>query len=237
MPKLVLLRHGLSVWNYENRFTGWTDVDLSDQGVAEAVRAGEALRAEAEVDPTCAITSLHTSVLTRAVKTANFALDAAERSWVQVKRHWRLNERHYGDLQGKNKAESAKIFGDEQVHIWRRSYSTPPAPLEITDERHPANDPKYRHVPKDQLPATESLKDVVERLIPYWVDQIAPELFAGETVLVTAHGNSLRAMVKYLDGVSDEDIMGIEIPTGVPLLYDLDQDLKPVSSRYLGKEN
>ena len=228
---LVLLRHGESVWNLENIFTGWTDVRLSEKGRAEAVAAGELL-----ADEGIAPEVVHTSYQRRAINTAALALDAMDRGWIPVHRHWRLNERHYGALQGLNKKDTADQYGLEQVHIWRRSYDTPPPALELTDERHPAHDPRYASLAPEQLPATDCLKDVVARMLPYWYDAIVPDLRAGRTVLVAAHGNSLRALVKHLDGISDEEIPSLNIPTGIPLVYSLDTDLRVVGSRYLGDE-
>jgi len=231
---LVLLRHGESVWNAENLFTGWTDVDLSPAGEAEAVRAGELLVDATSLD----LRVLHTSVLTRAIRTANLTLDAARRSWLPVRRHWRLNERHYGDLQGLNKKETAERFGLEQVKLWRRSYDVPPPPLPPGDPRHPANDPRYRDVPPDVLPSTECLADVVVRVLPYWDDVIVPDLRAagagGGAVLVVAHGNSIRALRKHLDGIADADIPGLEIPTGIPYRYRFDDALNVEGAGYLG---
>ncbi len=229
---LVLLRHGQSVWNLENVFTGWTDVPLSERGRAEAVAAGETMLAEG-----ITIDVVHTSVLRRAISTANLALDAMDLAWIPVARHWRLNERHYGALQGLNKKETAKAYGAEQVHLWRRSFATPPPALDLDDERHPAHDPRYRHLAPEQLPATECLADVVERMLPYWYDAIVPDLRSGRVVLVAAHGNSLRALVKHLEGISDDDIAGVNIPTGVPAVYRLDADLRLVAKRYLGDED
>lgn len=226
---LVLLRHGQSVWNLENVFTGWTDVALSSQGREEAAASGH-LMVEAGVLPEIA----HTSVLRRAYDTLEIALGEMGRGWIPVKKHWRLNERHYGALQGLNKSETAAAHGSEQVHVWRRSYSTPPPPLDRDDERHPRHDPRYAWMPPELLPATECLEDVVDRMLPYWYDAIVPDLRLGKTVIVAAHGNSLRALVKHLDGISDEDIPGLNIPTGIPLVYRLDADLRPVSSEYLG---
>ncbi len=226
---LILLRHGESTWNLENRFTGWTDVGLTANGEAEAREAGRLMVAEG-LDPDV----IHTSVLRRAIETADLAI--AEAGWedVPVQRSWRLNERHYGALQGLNKAETAEKYGDEQVLMWRRSYDTRPPALELSDERHPSHDPLYADVPADQMPATECLADVVERMLPYWFDVLVPQLEDGMTVLVVAHGNSLRALVKHLDNISEEDIVGLNIPTGIPLLYELDESLEPISSRYLG---
>lgn len=228
---LILLRHGESVWNLENIFTGWTDVPLSERGTAEAVASGE-LMADEGLTPDI----VHTSLLRRAISTANLALDAMDRAWIPVARHWRLNERHYGALQGKNKKETSEIHGADQVHIWRRSYDIPPPALERDDERFPGHDPRYASLAPEQIPATECLADVVERMLPYWYDDIVPDLRAGRQVLVAAHGNSLRALVKHLDGIPDDEIPGLNIPTGIPLVYRLDKDLKVVDSRYLGDE-
>ncbi|WP_018158074.1 phosphoglyceromutase [Demetria terragena] len=218
---LVLLRHGESDWNAKNLFTGWVDVDLTDKGRAEAARGGELIR-DAGLEPDV----LHTSLLRRAISTANLALDAADRHWIPVKRHWRLNERHYGALQGKNKKETLDQYGEEQFMTWRRSYDTPPPEIELGTEWSQDGDPRYADLGGD-MPRTECLKDVIERFLPYWEDEIVPDLTAGKTVLVAAHGNSLRAMVKHLDGISDEDIVGLNIPTGMPLVYELDDDFKP----------
>ena len=231
MYTLVLLRHGQSTWNQENLFTGWHDVDLTELGEQEAREAGRLL-AESRLD----VDVCHTSLQIRAIRTADLALTELQRLWIPVKRHWRLNERHYGDLQGRNKKETAEKYGDEQVHVWRRSYDTPPPPLEPDDDRHPRHDPRYALLAPDLLPASECLKDVVERMLPYWYDFIVPDLRAQRTVLVAAHGNSLRALVKHLEGISDEDIPGLNIPTGVPRVYELDGDLRPTSARYLGDE-
>lgn len=222
-PTLVLLRHGESEWNALNLFTGWTDIDLTERGCAEAREAGRLL-AEAQILPDV----VHTSVLVRAIRTAWIALDEMNRLWIPVRRSWRLNERHYGALQGKDKKETSESFGAEQVKIWRRSYDVPPPPLDPEDERHPVHDPRYRDLPPDVLPSTECLADVVERMLPWWYDAIVPDLRAGRVVLVSAHGNSLRALVKHLDRISDEDIVEINIPTGVPLVYELDQNMAPV---------
>jgi 2,3-bisphosphoglycerate-dependent phosphoglycerate mutase len=229
--KLILLRHGQSTWNLENLFTGWTDVGLTEQGEIEARTAGR-LMAEEGLKPDI----MFTSVLKRATDTADLALEEAGWSDIPTKRSWRLNERHYGDLQGLNKMETAAKHGEDQVLIWRRSYDTPPPPLEVDDERHPSHDPVYADVDPGDLPATEALSDVVDRMLPYWFEEIAPEVEAGKTVLVVAHGNSLRALVKHLDDVSEEDIVGLNIPTGIPLVYDLDDDLQPIESHYLGDE-
>jgi 2,3-bisphosphoglycerate-dependent phosphoglycerate mutase len=229
---LVLLRHGESTWNAENLFTGWVDVPLSEKGEREARRGGELLK-EAGVLPEL----LHTSLMRRAISTANLALDAADRHWIPVRRDWRLNERHYGALQGKNKKQTLEQFGEEQFMLWRRSYDTPPPPIEPGDEFSQENDPQYANLGPD-LPRTECLKDVVERMIPYWEQVIVPDLRTGKTVLVAAHGNSLRALVKHLDGISDADIAGLNIPTGIPLRYDLDEELKPLKpgGEYLDPE-
>lgn len=229
MYTLVLLRHGESTWNLENRFTGWTDVDLSPKGVEEAKSAAKLLR-EGGYDFDVA----HTSLLLRAIRTLWLTLDGMQRVWIPVRKSWRLNERHYGALQGLNKAETAKKFGDEQVKIWRRSYATPPPPLEPGDERHPARDARYAGLPKDLLPLTESLASTVARFLPYWHDRIVPDVIARKRVLVAAHGNSLRALVKHLDGLSEDAVVSLNIPTGIPLVYELDADLKPIRSHYLG---
>ena len=232
MADLVLLRHGESVWNAENLFTGWTDVDLTARGEAEAHQAGQLLAEEQ--DRGLDLQVVHTSVLTRAVRTANLALDELARSWLPVRRHWRLNERHYGTLQGKNKKETAAEFGLEKVKLWRRGYDTPPPPLSLEDERHPVHDPRYRDVPESALPATECLADVVSRLLPYWEDVVVRDLRAFGAVLVVAHGNSIRALVKHLKSISDEDIVGLEIPTGVPWVFRLDASLTVTEDRFLG---
>ncbi len=229
MHRLVLLRHGQSLWNLENRFTGWTDVDLSEAGVAEAKRGGDLLR-----DEGFAFDIVHTSVLRRAIRTMWITLDALDQMWVPVVRHWRLNERHYGALQGLDKAETAAEHGEEQVKIWRRSYDTPPPPLTPDDERHPGHDRRYAGLSADELPLTESLKETVARFVPYWEDVISQDVKAGKQVLIVAHGNSLRALVKHLDQISDAEIAQLNIPTGIPLLYELDENLKPLGHRYLG---
>ena len=221
---LILLRHGNSTWNQQNLFTGWVDVRLSDQGRAEALRAGELL-AESGLLPDI----LHTSVLTRAIQTANIALEEADRLWIDVKRSWRLNERHYGALQGLDKAETLAKYGPEQFQTWRRSFDVPPPLLDDSSEWSQANDARYADL-GDDLPRTESLKDVIARMLPYWESDIAADLRTGKTVLVTAHGNSLRALVKHLDGISDADIAELNIPTGIPLVYRLDEDLKPIGA-------
>jgi 2,3-bisphosphoglycerate-dependent phosphoglycerate mutase len=229
MTQLVLLRHGQSTWNLENVFTGWTDVPLSAQGTEEAKAAGKLMADEGFVFDVA-----HTSLLVRAIDTLHLALVEMDQAWIPVKKHWRLNERHYGALQGLNKKETADQHGKEQVLVWRRSYDTPPPALDPMDERHPGNDPRYSWMPPDLLPATECLADVVARMLPYWHDAIVPDLRAGQRVIVAAHGNSLRALVKHLDQISDDEIVGLNIPTGIPLVYDLDDDLQPRSSRYLG---
>ncbi|HMX63927.1 MAG TPA: 2,3-diphosphoglycerate-dependent phosphoglycerate mutase, partial [Candidatus Sumerlaeota bacterium] len=217
MYKIVLLRHGQSAWNLDNRFTGWTDVDLTDQGREEARAAGRVLKADGfEFD------LVYTSVLTRAIRTMQIAMSELNQLWVPVVRDWRLNERHYGALQGLNKAETAAKHGDEQVKIWRRSYSVPPPALAADDERHPSRDRRYADVPKDQLPLTESLKDTVARFVPFWESTIAPQVKKGKRVVIVAHGNSLRALVKHLDGMSEAEILELNIPTGIPLVYELD---------------
>jgi 2,3-bisphosphoglycerate-dependent phosphoglycerate mutase len=226
---LILLRHGQSTWNLENLFTGWTDVGLTDLGEEEARTAGTLMQDEGLVPD-----NLHTSVLARAIETAEIALGVMGLQYLPVHRSWRLNERHYGDLQGLNKKETADKHGAEQVLLWRRSYDVPPPPLAPDDERHARHDPRYRHLPPDLVPATECLADVVVRMLPYWHDAIVPDLLAGRLPLVVAHGNSIRALVKHLDGVSDEEIVDLNIPTGLPLLYELDESFKPTSSRYLG---
>ena len=231
MYKLVLIRHGESTWNLENRFTGWTDVDLTDTGIAQAKNAGRLLKAEGyEFD------IAYTSVLKRATRTLWHTLDEMDRTWLPVQHSWRLNERHYGALQGLNKGETAKKFGDEQVLVWRRSYDTPPPALEATDERTSFGDPRYAGVPKDSIPLTECLKDTVARVMPVWDDEIAPAIRAGKKILISAHGNSLRALIKMLDGISDEDIVSLNIPNGQPLVYELDADLKPIRHYYLGDQ-
>lgn len=227
MHKLVLIRHGESVWNKENRFTGWTDVDLSEKGRDEASQAGRILKAEG-----LHFDLAHTSVLKRAIRTLWHVLDETDQMWIPVHRSWRLNERHYGALQGLNKSEMAAKYGEEQVHIWRRSYDVLPPSLEANDPRHPRLDPRYKDVPNP--PAAEALKQTVERMLPLWNDTIAPQIRSGKRVLIVAHGNSLRALVKHLDQMSEKDIMELNIPTGIPLLYELDSNLKPISHRYLG---
>ena len=232
MPDLVLLRHGESTWNAQNLFTGWTDVDLTTKGEDEARQAGALLAAEQRNGLDLRV--VHTSVLTRAVRTANLALDELGRSWLPVRRHWRLNERHYGALQGLNKKETTAKFGEAQVKVWRRSYDTPPLPLTPDDERHPVHDDRYRDLPRSVLPDTECLADVVVRMVPYWEDDIAADLRVFPGVLVVAHGNSIRALVKYLKGIPDDEIVGLEVPTGVPWWFRFDDDLELVDDRQLG---
>lgn len=223
---LILLRHGQSTWNAENLFTGWWDADLSELGRSEAAAAGT-LMAEAGLTPEV----VHTSLQTRAIRTANLALDAMGLLWLPVKRHWRLNERHYGDLTGQNKAEATARFGEDQVKVWRRSYDTPPPPISDDNAHNPNTDSRYAHVPADVLPTAECLADVVERMLPYWFDVIVPDLDGSRTVLVAAHGNSLRALVKHLDGIGDDEISALDIPTGVPLVYQLDGNARPIESK------
>jgi 2,3-bisphosphoglycerate-dependent phosphoglycerate mutase len=231
MKKLVLIRHGESDWNRENRFTGWTDVDLSEKGLAEAHEGGRVLKAEGYVFDVA-----HTSVLKRAIRTLWIVLDEMDLMWIPVHRTWRLNERHYGALQGLNKAETADKFGEDQVKVWRRSYDVPPPPLEPSDPRYPGKDARYERLTAEELPLTECLKDTVARFLPYWHETVAPAVKRGERVLVAAHGNSLRALVKYLDNISDVEIVGLNIPTGVPLVYELDDNLKPIRHYYLGDQ-
>src|SRR5436190_4118868 len=229
MKTPVLLRHGESAWNLENRFTGWTDVDLTPKGVQEAHEAARLLREGGYTFDLC-----FTSLLKRAVRTLWIVLDDMDLMWLPVHRDWRLNERHYGALQGLNKAETAAQYGEKQVLVWRRSYSDPPPVLTADDPRFPGHDRRYADVPREQLPLTESLKDTVARFLPYWHERIAPEVRAGRRVVIAAHGNSLRALVKYLDGVSEEEIVGLNIPTGIPLVYELEDDLRPIRHYYLG---
>ena len=229
MYKLVLIRHGESTWNLENRFTGWTDVDLTPTGIEQARNAGRLLKAEGyEFD------LAYTSVLKRATRTLWHCLDEMDRTWLPVVHSWRLNERHYGALQGLNKADMAREYGDAQVLVWRRSYDTPPPPLAADDPRSERGDIRYRNLNPDQIPLTECLKDTVARVLPFWNESMAPAIRAGKRVVVAAHGNSIRALVKYLDGISDDDIVGLNIPNGIPLVYELDADLKPVRHYYLG---
>ena len=231
MIKLVLLRHGQSTWNLENRFTGWTDVDLSENGVAEAHRAGQILKAEGyEFDLAL------TSVLKRAIRTLWITMDEMDLMWIPVERAWQLNERHYGALQGLNKAEMAEKYGQEQVHLWRRSYAVPPPPLDMNDARHPRFDKRYAGLKPDQVPSCESLKDTLNRVLPYWYESIVPRLQKGKKLLVAAHGNSLRALVKHLDHISDEEIPELNIPTGIPLVYELDEEMKALAHYYLGDQ-
>ena len=231
MTKLVLLRHGESQWNLENRFTGWTDVDLTEKGEAEARESGKLLKEEGfQFDV------VHTSLLMRANRTMEICLEEMGENDILIKYNWRLNERHYGALQGLNKAETAKKYSDEQVLIWRRSYSTPPPQLDADDEQHPRFDERYSDLDPNDLPASECLKDTVDRFLPYWHESIKPDIESGKRVFIVAHGNSLRALVKYLDTVSDEDIVGLNIPTGVPLVYELDESLKPIRNYYLGDQ-
>lgn len=229
MKKLVLIRHGESIWNKENRFTGWTDVDLSEVGRKEAHRAGQLLKAEG-----FKFDVAYTSLLSRAIRTLNVILDEMNLSWITVTKHWELNERHYGALQGLNKSETAAKHGDDQVFIWRRSYDLPPPPIDENDPRHPKQDPRYSSIAANLLPSTESLKDTVARVIPFWEKAIAPQVRAGKSVLIAAHGNSLRALIKYLEGISDEEIADLNLPTAVPIVYELTDDLKPIKRYYLG---
>jgi 2,3-bisphosphoglycerate-dependent phosphoglycerate mutase len=228
---LILLRHGQSEWNEKNLFTGWHDVDLTARGEEEARHGGRLLR-EAGILPDV----VHTSLQKRAIRTANLALEELDRLWIPTRRHWRLNERHYGDLQGRNKAETTEKYGADQVKIWRRSYDIPPPPVDIDDERHPRFDVRYATLPPDLLPATECLADVVKRMLPYWHDHVCVDLLEGRVVLLAAHGNSLRALKKHLDGISDLDITEVNIPTGNPYVYELDEHLRPVSGGYLDPE-
>ncbi|OGV09859.1 MAG: phosphoglyceromutase, partial [Ignavibacteria bacterium RIFOXYB2_FULL_36_7] len=227
--KLVLLRHGESTWNKENRFTGWTDVDLSDKGKEEAKKAGQLLKKEGFI-----FDIAYTSVLKRAIRTLWTVLDEMDLMWIPVIRNWRLNERHYGALQGLNKAETAKKYGDDQVKIWRRSYDIQPPALEKTDDRYPGKDPRYSELDEKDLPLTECLKDTVDRFVPYWENVIAPTVKSAQRVIIAAHGNSLRALVKYLDNIPEKEIVELNIPTGIPLVYELDENLKPIKNYYLG---
>lgn len=229
MYQIVLIRHGESTWNLENRFTGWTDVDLTPTGVSQAMSAGALLKAEGyDFDVA------YTSVLKRAIHTLWYVLDGMDRTWLPVVKSWRLNERHYGALQGLNKADMAKQYGDEQVLVWRRSYDTPPPALASTDPRSERADRRYAGLPADQIPLTECLKDTVARVIPFWNDTLAPSIRAGRRIVIAAHGNSIRALVKYLDGISDQAIVNLNIPNGIPLVYELDADLRPIRHFYLG---
>lgn len=229
MYKIVLMRHGESTWNLDNRFTGWTDVDLTEKGVAEARLAGKLLK-----DAGFTFDVAYTSVLKRAIRTLWNTLDEMDLMWLPVKHDWRLNERHYGALQGLNKAETAAQYGDEQVLVWRRSYDVPPNPLEASDPRASFNDPRYANLKREDIPLTECLKDTVARVLPAWHNEIAPAIKSGKRIIVSAHGNSLRALIKYLDGISDADIVSLNIPNGIPLVYELDADLKPIKNYYLG---
>ena len=231
MHKLVLIRHGESTWNQENRFTGWTDVDLNAKGLGEAKAAGQLLKKEGYTFDRSFV-----SLLKRALRTNWMILDELDELWIPIERSWRLNERHYGSLQGLNKAETAAKFGEEQVLIWRRSYDVPPPALQQSDERFPGHDPRYRNMTEAELPLTECLKDTVDRVIPYWLNEIAPAVKRGEKVLVTAHGNTLRALVKYFDNLSEEEVLALNIPTGIPLVYELDDNLKPIRHYYLGDQ-
>ena len=231
MKKLVLLRHGESTWNEENRFTGWTDVDLSKKGLEEAKNSGRLLRENGFVFDVA-----YTSVLKRAIRTLWIALDEMDQMWIPINLSWRLNERHYGALQGLNKAETAASYGDEQVRIWRRSYDIRPPALTTQDDRYPGSDPRYLSMAKEDIPLYECLQDTVTRFLPYWNETIAPALRSGQRVIIAAHGNSLRALVKYLDNISDGDILELNIPTGIPLVYELDDDLKPIRNYYLGDQ-
>jgi 2,3-bisphosphoglycerate-dependent phosphoglycerate mutase len=231
MTKLVLLRHGESTWNLENRFTGWTDVDLSEKGIAESHSAAKLL-----TESNISFDLCYTSVLRRAIKTLWIVLEDMDLMWLDVIKHWRLNERHYGALQGLNKSEMTKKFGERQVYVWRRSYDVPPPALEKSDPRWPGNDPRYKSLSKKEVPLCESLKDTIARVMPYWHDEIAPNIKRGRKILIAAHGNSLRGLVKYLDNISDDQIPTLNIPTGVPLVYELDDDLKPIKRYYLGDQ-
>jgi 2,3-bisphosphoglycerate-dependent phosphoglycerate mutase len=229
MYKLVLIRHGESTWNLENRFTGWTDVELTPTGISQAMSAGKLLKAEGyEFDVA------YTSVLKRAIHTLNYCLDEMDRTWLPVVKDWRLNERHYGGLQGLDKGETAKKYGDEQVLVWRRSYDTPPPALDANDPRGQRQDIRYAKLSPEQIPLTECLKDTVARVLPFWNEAMAPAIKSGQRIVIAAHGNSIRALIKYLDNISDKDIVGLNIPNGIPLVYELDADLKPIKSYYLG---
>ena len=232
MKKLVLLRHGESIWNQENRFTGWTDVDLTAKGTKEARDAGKVLK-----ENNFSFDIAYTSLLKRAIRTLWITLDEMDQMWTPIELDWRLNERHYGALQGLNKAETAKQYGDEQVLIWRRSYDTRPPSITTDDERYPGFDPRYKDLSPSDIPVAESLKDTVARFLPYWDQTIAPQIAAGKKVIIAAHGNSLRALIKHLDGISDQDILNYNIPTGIPLVYELDNNLKPISNYYLGDDS
>ena len=229
MHKLVLIRHGESTWNLENRFTGWTDVDLTPTGVSQAMSAGKLLKAEGY-----AFDTAYTSVLKRAIHTLSYCLDEMDQIWIPVHKHWRLNERHYGALQGLNKAETAQKYGDAQVLEWRRSYNTPPPPLEQGDARSERDDRRYASLAPEQVPLSECLRDTVDRVLPFWNNTLAPAIRSGQRLVISAHGNSIRALVKYLDNISDADIVGLNVPNGIPLVYELDQDLQPLQHYYLG---
>jgi 2,3-bisphosphoglycerate-dependent phosphoglycerate mutase len=229
MKKIVLIRHGESTWNKENRFTGWTDVDLTDKGREEAKKAGKLLK-----DLGYTFDLAFSSVLKRAIRTLWLIQDEMDLLWLPVVRSWRLNERHYGDLQGLNKSETAEKYGNEQVHIWRRSYDVPPPEMTKNDERFAGNDPRYKNLKEDEIPLTESLKTTVDRFLPFWFDSIVPEIQSGKNIIIAAHGNSLRALIKHLDNISDDKIADLNIPTGIPLVYELDDELKPIKSYYLG---
>ena len=229
MHKLVLIRHGESTWNLENRFTGWTDVDLTPTGVSQAMSAGKLLKAEGY-----AFDAAYTSVLKRAIHTLSYCLDEMDQIWIPVHKHWRLNERHYGALQGLNKAETAQKYGDAQVLEWRRSYNTPPPPLEQGDARSERDDRRYASLAPEQVPLSECLRDTVDRVLPFWNNTLAPAIRSGQRLVISAHGNSIRALVKYLDNISDADIVGLNVPNGIPLVYELDQDLQPLRHYYLG---
>ncbi len=231
MHKLVLIRHGESQWNVENRFTGWTDIDLTDKGRQDATAAGKLLLQEGYM-----FDIAYTSMLKRAIRTLWNILDAMDILWLPIQKTWRLNERHYGALQGLNKSETAEKYGEEQVHVWRRSYATPPPAMEESDTRHPSHDPRYNDVDPSILPSVESLKDTVERFLPFWDETIAPQIRAGKRILIAAHGNSLRALVKHLDQMTEEEIAELNIPVGVPLVYELDDELRPTSHYYLGDQ-
>ena len=229
MYKIVLIRHGESTWNKENRFTGWTDVDLSEKGVQEAINAGQQLKKDGfDFD------LAYTSVLKRAIKTLNTVLEQMDLLWIPVKKSWTLNERHYGALQGMNKSETAQKYGEDKVKIWRRSYDTPPEPLTLSDERYAGNDKRYKDLNKKDIPLTECLKDTVARVIPFWTSEIVPNLKSGKKIIIAAHGNSLRALIKYLDNLSESDIVNLNLPTAMPLVYELDDNLKPIKSYYVG---
>ncbi len=229
MHKLVLIRHGESTWNLENRFTGWTDVDLTPTGVSQAMSAGKLLKAEGYVFDVA-----YTSLLKRAIHTLSYCLDEMDQIWIPVHKHWRLNERHYGALQGLNKAETAQKYGEEQVLAWRRSYNTPPPPLAPEDKRSERDDRRYAHLADGQVPMSECLRDTVDRVLPLWNNSLAPAIRSGQRLVISAHGNSIRALVKYLDNISDSDIVGLNVPNGIPLVYELDDNLKPLRHYYLG---